>query len=109
MFGSDELSNYLFTATARGFWQPEQADLVREYVPRYYADAIPVAERRGPAIAVAVGRDAFPAHAVDTDTLRLGEQCLRDADPTPALRRALVDQLDDLQRALRVRENGKTG
>ncbi|MFI8168933.1 aminopeptidase N [Streptomyces sp. NPDC085931] len=107
MFGSDELSNYLFAATARGFWQPEQADLVREYVPRYYADAIPVAERRGPAIAAAVGRDAFPAHAVDADTLRLGEECLRDAAPTPALRRALVDQLDDLARALRVRESGR--
>ncbi|WP_345035456.1 hypothetical protein [Streptomyces sannanensis] len=33
----------------------------------------------------------------------LGEACLRDADPTPALRRKLVDQLDDLRRALKVR------
>jgi aminopeptidase N len=108
MFGSDDLSNYLFSATARGFWQPEQADLVREYVPRYYADAVGIAERRGPAIAVAVGREAFPAHAVDADNLRLGEECLRDAEPTPALRRKLVDQLDDLRRALRVREAGRT-
>ena len=106
MFGSDTLSNYLFTATARGFWQPEQADLVREYVGRYYTDAVAVADRRGPAIAVAVGRDAFPAHAVDADTLRLGEACLRDADPGPALRRKLVDQLDDLARALRVQGIG---
>ncbi|MFE6198601.1 aminopeptidase N [Streptomyces sp. NPDC057838] len=107
MFGSDDLSNYLFAATARGFWQPEQADLVREYVPRYYADAVAVAERRGPAIATAVGSDAFPAHAVDADSLRLGEECLRDAAPIPALRRRLVDQLDDLKRALRVRESGQ--
>ncbi|MFE6524347.1 aminopeptidase N [Streptomyces sp. NPDC057794] len=107
MFGSDDLSNYLFAATARGFWQPEQADLVREYVPRYYADAVAVAERRGPAIATAVGSDAFPAHAVDADSLRLGEECLRDAAPIPALRRRLVDQLDDLRRALRVRESGQ--
>ncbi|MFJ1970677.1 aminopeptidase N [Streptomyces sp. NPDC087903] len=103
MFVRDDLSNYLFTATARGFWQPEQADLVREYVQRYYEDAVAVAARRGPAIADAAGRWAFPAHAVDTDTLRLGEECLRDADPIPALRRKLVDQLDDLTRALRVR------
>ncbi|MFE1248100.1 aminopeptidase N [Streptomyces sp. NPDC058735] len=102
MFGSDELSNYLFTATARGFWQPEQADLVSAYVPRYYADAVAVAARRGPAIAEAAGRWAFPAHAVDPDTLRLGRECLRDAGPIPALRRKLVDQLDDLARALRV-------
>ena len=35
MFATDDLSNYLFTATAQGFWQPEQTDLVREYVTRY--------------------------------------------------------------------------
>ncbi|MER7401319.1 aminopeptidase N [Streptomyces sp. NPDC000070] len=104
MFGSDELSNYLFTATAQGFWQPEQADLVRAYVPRYYTDAVDVADRRGPAIAEAAGRSAFPAHAVDPDNLRLGEECLRDAAPIPALRRKLVDQLDDLARALRIQQ-----
>jgi aminopeptidase N len=104
MFAGDNLSNYLFTATAQGFWQPEQADLVREYVPRFYEDAVALAARRGPAIADAVGRWAFPAHAVEPETLRLGEECLRDADLTPSLRRKLVDQLDDLERALRVRE-----
>ncbi|MEV6511609.1 aminopeptidase N [Streptomyces sp. NPDC051642] len=103
MFTTDDLSNYLFTATAQGFWQPEQADLVRDYVPRFFTDAVALATRRGPAIADAAGRWAFPAHAVDPETLRLGEECLRDADLTPSLRRKLVDQLDDLGRALRVR------
>ncbi|MFF9169068.1 MULTISPECIES: aminopeptidase N [unclassified Streptomyces] len=103
MFAGDDLSNYLFTATAQGFWQPEQADLVRPYVERYYADAVAVAARRGPAMADAAGRWAFPVHAVDAHTLRLGEECLRDAGPIPALRRKLADQLDDLARALRVR------
>ncbi|MFF5043796.1 aminopeptidase N [Streptomyces nigra] len=104
MFGSDDLSNYLFTATAQGFWQPEQADLVRPFVARWFQDAPAVAARRGPAIADAAGRHAFPAHAVDTETLSLGEACLKDADPAPALRRRLADHLDDLARALRVRE-----
>ncbi|MFE5404749.1 aminopeptidase N [Streptomyces sp. NPDC056580] len=103
MFATDDLSNYLFTATARGFWQPEQADLVREYVPRYYQDAVPLAARRGPAIASAAGRWAFPYHAVDAENLALGEACLRDAEPVAALHRRLVDELDDLARALRVR------
>ncbi|MEV6196429.1 aminopeptidase N [Streptomyces sp. NPDC051920] len=104
MFATDDLSNYLFTATAQGFWQPEQADLVREYVERYWPDAVAVAERRGPAMAEATGRWAFPAVAVAPETLALGESCLRDADPIPALRRKLADQLDDLARALRVRQ-----
>ncbi|GAA1944183.1 aminopeptidase N [Streptomyces durmitorensis] len=107
MFASDDLSNYLLTATAQGFWQPEHADLVREYIPRYYEDAVAVAARRGPAIADVAGRWAFPAASVDAETLRLGRECLRDADPIPALRRKLADQLDDLERALKVREAAK--
>ncbi|MEU2419933.1 aminopeptidase N [Streptomyces sp. NPDC007851] len=103
MFTGDDLSNYLFSATAQGFWHPEQADLVREYVPRYYQDAVAVAARRGPAIAGVVGREAFPVHAVDAENLALGRDCLRDADPVTALRRRLTDELDDLERALRVR------
>ncbi|GHJ38279.1 aminopeptidase N [Streptomyces sp. TS71-3] len=103
LFTGDELSNYLFVATAEGFWQPEQLDLLRDYVPRYYPDAVALAARRGPAMASAAARYAFPVHAVDTEHLRVGEACLRDADPVPALRRGLADQLDDLQRALRVR------
>ncbi|MZD06209.1 aminopeptidase N [Streptomyces sp. SID5785] len=98
-----ELSNYLFTATAQGFWQPEQADLLRGYVSRYFTDVTALAERRGPALAAAAGRYAFPSTAIGAETLRLGEQCLAEGDPTPALRRRLTDQLDDLERALRVR------
>ncbi|MFF3321765.1 aminopeptidase N [Streptomyces sp. NPDC002889] len=104
LFASDDLSNYLFAATAQGFWQPEQAELVQEYVARYYPDSVALAARRGPAIAEAAGRYAFPAHAVDAQALSLGEDCLRDATMIPALRRKLVDQLDDLRRASAVRD-----
>ncbi|WP_314413227.1 aminopeptidase N [Streptomyces sp. DSM 40484] len=103
MFAGDDLSNYLFTATARGFWQPEQADLVRAYVPRYFEDAVALAARRGPAIADAAGRWAFPAYAVDAETLALGERCLAESGPIPSLARKLTDQLDDMTRALRSR------
>ncbi|MFC5151524.1 aminopeptidase N [Streptomyces amakusaensis] len=105
LFTDDSLSNYLFTATAQGFWQPEQADLVREYVPRYFPAAVALAARRGPAIAEAAGRHAFPLSAVDPDTLALGERCLHDTDMIPALHRRLADQLDDLRRALSIHES----
>ncbi|MGW1230402.1 aminopeptidase N [Streptomyces sp. NPDC002530] len=104
MFSDDTLSNYLFTATAQGFWQPEQTELLAPYVARFYPDATALAVRRGPAIAEAAGRHAFPAYAVDADSLRLGEQALTDQDLIPALRRKLADQIDDLRRALAVRE-----
>ncbi|MER5308017.1 aminopeptidase N [Streptomyces sp. NPDC002773] len=103
LFDSDALSNYLFTATAQGFWQPEQADLVREYVPRFYEAATALGARRGPAMAEAAGRYAFPAYAIDPESLSLGERHLDDDTLIPALRRKLVDQLDDLRRALAVR------
>ncbi|MFD7323529.1 aminopeptidase N [Streptomyces sp. NPDC059875] len=103
LFDSDDLSNYLFTATAQGFWQPEQADLVREYVPRYYPAAAALAARRGPAMAEAAGRYAFPAYAIDAESLALGDHHLGTDALIPALRRKLVDQLDDLRRALKVR------
>ncbi|MEU2109808.1 aminopeptidase N [Streptomyces sp. NPDC019507] len=103
LFETDDLSNYVFAATAQGFWQPEQAELVRAYVPRFFPAAVALADRRGPAIAEAAGRHAFPLHAVDAQTLRLGEECLREATMIPLLRRKLVDQLDDLRRALGVR------
>ncbi|MFD5425128.1 aminopeptidase N [Streptomyces sp. NPDC127084] len=103
LFETDGLSNYLFNATAQGFWQPEQAELVRDYVPRYYPAAVALATRRGPAMAQSAGHHAFPVHAVDAEHLRVGEECLRDAEIPPALRRKLVDQLDDSRRAHRVR------
>ncbi|MFJ8663006.1 aminopeptidase N [Streptomyces sp. NPDC093795] len=103
LFDSDDLSNYLFTATAQGFWQPEQADLVREYVPRFYTDAIALGARRGPAMAEAAGRYAFPAYAIDPESLARGEAHLDDDTMIPALHRKLADQLDDLRRVLKTR------
>ncbi|MFF1460959.1 aminopeptidase N [Streptomyces sp. NPDC058330] len=104
LFHDDTLSNYLFAATAQGFWQPEQSELLHDYVHRYYPDATALAARRGPAIAEAAGRHAFPAHAIDTDHLTTGTAALDDPALTPALLRKLTDQLDDLRRALAVRE-----
>ncbi|MFB6625862.1 aminopeptidase N [Streptomyces sp. NPDC056374] len=99
LFDTDDLSNYLFTATAQGFWQPEQAELVRDYVPLFYPAAIALGARRGAAMAEAAGRYAFPSYAIDRESLALGERHLTD-EMIPALRRKLVDQLDDLTRAL---------
>ena len=77
------------------------AELAERY--GYINRALPAAEL-GPFVDRLARRiAAFPAHAVDAETLRLGEDCLRDDEPIPVLRRRLADQLDDLRRALRVR------
>ncbi|MEV5751642.1 aminopeptidase N [Actinoallomurus sp. NPDC052308] len=102
LFTDGALSNRLLTATAQGFWRPAQAELTAGFVERYFAD-VPAAGPRGPAVARALGRELFPAHAATPATVRAAEECLEHADLTTALRRALDDELDDLRRALRVR------
>ncbi|UED83604.1 aminopeptidase N [Streptomyces profundus] len=99
---ADRLSNYLFTATAEGFWHPEQRELLAPYVERYFPAAAALAARRGHALATTVGHAGFPHPFTEQRTVELTEAALA-GDLTPALRRQLLDQLDDLRRALRVR------
>ncbi len=104
VFGTGpQASAYLISATLSGFWQPEHRDLLAPWVPRWFPAAVELASRRGPGLAATVGRQGFPSQAVDVATLDAGEECLSSGDPNAALRRQLVDQLDDLRRALRVR------
>jgi len=105
MFGPDpaaEPSSYLLAATAEGFWQADQADLVAGYVPRYFPGLADTAARRGPAVARLLVQHGFPHHAVAPATLRAGEEVLAGTVFPASLRRLLADRLDDLRRALRV-------
>ncbi|MCO6010477.1 aminopeptidase N [Actinoallomurus purpureus] len=102
LFTDGALSNHLLTATAQGFWQPARAELTAGFIDRYFGE-VPAAGPRGPAVAKALGRDLFPAHAATPATVRTAEKCLAREDLTTALRRALGDELDDLRRAVRVR------
>ncbi len=91
---SGTLSGYELTATAQGFWQPEQAGLLAGYVPRYFAALAEAAEGAAD-LARALCVHGFPHHAADTATVRAGEQCLESG--------ALADQVEDLRRAAAVR------
>jgi len=95
-------SSYQLAATAEGFWQADQADLVAGYIPRYFPALADAAVRRGPAAARLLVRHGFPHHAVAAATLRAGEECLAGAPFPVSLRRLLTDQRDDLRRALQV-------
>ena len=104
LFSDGKLSRPLLTATAEGFWQPEQADLTAGFVERYF-DQVPSAADRGPAVAGTLGTQLFPALSVSPATVELAEKCLARDDLDPLLRRALTDKLDDLRRALRIRSH----
>ncbi|MER7706763.1 aminopeptidase N [Kitasatospora sp. NPDC097605] len=98
-----ELSTYLADATARGLWQPEQAELLDGLTARYFEELGPAAARRGPALARVLTAVGFPLFAATERTVRAAEACLADPDLIVAARRGLVDQLDTLRRAVRAR------
>ena len=103
MLGSGALSGREFTATAQGFWWPEQADLLAPYVTRYFEVVPDVARDRGEGIADQAARVAFPQFAIDPMTLDAGRRCQGRRDLPLNFARGLADRLDDLERALRVR------
>jgi aminopeptidase N len=100
LFASSELSRPQLTATAEGFWQPDQRELTSSYVTRYFAE-LPAAGDRGAAVAHVLGSQLFPRYATTPRTIRLAEECLARDDLSGPLRRALSDQLDDLRRTVR--------
>jgi len=99
--GAGGRSHHQLAATAEGFWQADQADLVAGFVSRYFPDLADLAASR-PAEARVLVRSGFPHHAVTGATLRAGEEALAGAALPASLRRLLADQLDDLRRALAV-------
>jgi aminopeptidase N len=102
--GDSTRSNRLAVATAAGFWQPEQGELGRSYVERYFADMPELAARRTPQVFQQLAAAAYPQYAVAPVTLLLADRLLERDDLHPALRRTVVDRTDDLRRALAARE-----
>ena len=95
MFEDPHVSNRMFVATAEGFWDPEQVELVHPYVARYLAEAPAVARARGQAFSLLVGR-AFPNIPLGEPDVAAVEAALAGDVPT-VLRRAWEDRLDDLR------------
>jgi aminopeptidase N len=97
------LSGRLLVATAAGFWQPEQGDLCSSYVDRYFAEMPAMARIRTPYVVERLAAAAFPRYAVHPRTRAGARALLARTDIDPALRRAVVDEDDDLRRALAAR------
>jgi len=97
------LSNRLVEAHAEGFWQPEQADLTKSYVERYFAEMPAAARLRTPWVADQVAKRAFPRYAVSAATRKAAAALLARDDLVPGLRRVVIDADDDLRRALAAR------
>ncbi|KOG88445.1 aminopeptidase N, partial [Streptomyces varsoviensis] len=104
---SDALSNALVEATISGFGQPGQRELLAPYAPKYFAAIDRVWRERSIEIGMAIVRGLFPALQDDPATLAAADAWLTEhpAGDTPAaLRRLVLEERDDLARALRAQE-----
>ncbi|UKY50264.1 aminopeptidase N [Streptomyces inhibens] len=99
---SDALSNALVEATISGFAQLGQRELLAPYAPRYFAEIERVWQERSIEIAMDVVRGLFPGWLVERSTLDAADNWLDEhAQAAPALRRMVLEERDDLARALR--------
>ncbi len=101
--GDATLSNRLVEMTASGFWQPEQLDVLRPYVSRYFTDMPGMMRIRSGMSAERVAGFAYPDVVVEPETRRLAAELLSRDDLDPILRRVVQDADDDLRRALAAR------
>jgi len=96
----EDLGNDLARAIAGGFWQRGQEDLCRPWAQRYF-DALPaVWASRSPAIAQQVTRLLYPA-LDEAATLELTDAFLEKPDLPAGCRRLVLEQRDDIARAIR--------
>jgi aminopeptidase N len=97
------VSGRVVEATAGGFWQPEQIALTGEYVERYFADMPEVMALRTGMSAERIAVTAYPRYAVSPETRRRAADLLARPDLNAILRRSVVDEDDDMRRALAAR------
>ncbi|MFI1253524.1 aminopeptidase N [Streptomyces netropsis] len=102
---SDALSNALAEATIAGFDQAGQRELLAPYAARYFEVIERVWRERSIEIAMAVVRGLFPMLQDDRRTLEATDAWLAaHEDAAPALRRLVLEERDDLARALRAQD-----
>ncbi|GIG71573.1 aminopeptidase N [Phytomonospora endophytica] len=107
LHGTD-LSNHVLRATADGFWRPEQRELLEPYVARFFAEFPAAIDARMPWEKMHLTAAMFPSLAVEARTAELAAEMLSADGLAQEFRRTAADRLDDLSRAVRVREAADT-
>jgi aminopeptidase N len=102
-------SAYEVYATAEGFFQPTQTALTTPFVPMFFAQIVDTAQFRTGWSLGRTAKLAYPLSHTSAETLELAERTLRDRAMPEAIRRALVDQTDQLRRAVVSQERFAAG
>ena len=102
LLGSRELSNGRARSLAAGFWQTGQDELLRPYAARYGEEVSGLWERRSEQLATTIAERLFPRTLVEPGVLEATAGLTGTTLPG-ALRRTVLEQRDELERALRAR------
>ena len=108
LLGGGELSNARARSSAAGFWQRGQEDLLRPYVARYADEVAGLWQRRSEQLATTLADRLFPHVLVEHEVLERTAPLVDEARPA-ALRRTVLEQRDELARALRARSSQVRG
>ncbi|WP_017608869.1 aminopeptidase N [Nocardiopsis xinjiangensis] len=98
-----ELANAEFRATLLGFTEPDQAELLRPYVEKYFAQLQPAWKGWTGEFAQSFAEMMYPSALVEESTVERTDAYLEKEDPAPALRRLLIEGRAGVVRALRAR------
>jgi len=104
----ESLPNAEQSAIIAGFQQPEHRDLLRPYVSRYFEVVAPLWERRTHEMAEQVAVGLYPHQLVEASVIDATDDYLRSQQPTPGLRRLIVENRDTMARALRTQAFDRT-
>ena len=97
----ESLSNAEQNAVIAGFQQPEHRELLRPYVERYFEVVGPAWQRRTAEMAEHIAVGLYPQLLVEQSVVDATTAYLKSEQPPPALRRLIVENRDQMARALR--------
>ncbi len=108
-----ETTNAIRSATLAGFAVPDQRELLRPFVDRYFESLTEIWRTRTLDTARQIVVRLYPRLLVEPETISRTDEWLAEADPPPALRRLVIEGRADVERALaaqaRDRAEGETG
>jgi aminopeptidase N len=102
-FEEVEVTNAIQTATAFGFVQPDQSDVLEPFVERYFASIPDFFARASATAQLVVTPLLYPRWRIEQSTLDRTDAFLATPDLSPVLVRQVVEARDAVSRALRAR------
>jgi aminopeptidase N len=103
----DQVTNAQVRAIGTGLWQRRQSDLLRPFVERYVETVPALSDAHSAQLAQSITQQAFPVTLVEPAVRDQVLVLLERSDLAAGLRRVVLEQHDDLRRALRAQDEAR--